>query len=173
MGNAGTTRVSPQPCLNSRGFVGSNFAIMALLIRLGVWYLCVRERARTERGCREIAKRSSSVCYCTALASWKTRSEMSCILFFTLSTIIITWKRNMAKWISVTTKYLWKNAAGTPSLRLCSRLTNNPFGEGFNVPVSVNEVLFFPLLLVTWYGSALREEGNFSQVLCLFFSWVV
>lgn len=124
---------------------------------------CAAERAWKERRCRESAKRSPSVCYCTTLASWETWSEMSYILFFTQRVQLPSLETEI--WQSESLSLLWKNAAGTPSLRLCSPPHNILFGEGLNIPVSVDEVLFFPLLVVTCYGNTLREEGHFSQVL--------
>ena len=179
MGDACTTSMIPQQCLNTRVFIGSSFATIAQLIcvwgatYLSMWYLYAGESDRTVRGCKEIARRSFPVCYCTTVASWRIQSEMSCILFFTKRVELSSIQTEiMAKWISVITKYLWKNAAGTPCLWLCSPPTNELSEGVFNMPVSINDVLFFPLLLVPWYGNVLREEGNSFQVLVFFF-WVM
>lgn len=120
---------------------------------------CAAERAWKERRCRELAKRSPSVCYCTTLASWETWSEMSYILFFT----------QRVQLPSLETE-IWQSES-LSLLSICGKtlLGLHPYGCAphpiiFST-VSVDEVLFFPLLVVTCYGNTLREEGHFSQVL--------
>lgn len=102
---------------------------------------CAAEGAWKERRCRELAKRSPSVCYCTTLASWETWSEMSYILFFT----------QRVQLPSLETE-IWQSES-LSLLSICGKtlLGLHPYGSAphpiiFST-VSVDEVLFFPLLV--------------------------